>query len=355
MATVALGARVLLALVFLVAAVGKLADMDGTREALGEFHVPRRLIEPAAWLLPAAELLAAALLMIAPTARVGAILAILLLGAFVAGIAGAMARGEAPDCHCFGQISSSPAGRGTLIRNALLAAVALFVAIYGPGDSISAWVSGGEGAAIVAVVAVAAAVGFAGWSVQLWRERRRLADEVGRLQSQLAAFPPGLPVGASAPRFGLSAVDGQVMTLDALLARGRPVALMFVSPDCGPCAVMLPDIARWQARLDDRITIAVPARGPVEQTRQMAAQYGLENVLIDDHDEVFSAYRGTATPSVVILSPDGKVTSRMHSTHAIIEGVIRKSLEREAAQGPRPAPDASNGKPFEVMQSPAAR
>ena len=94
MATVALGARVLLALVFLVAAVGKLADMDGTREALGEFHVPRGLIEPAAWLLPAAELLTAALLMIAPTARVGAILAILLLGAFVAGIAAAMARGR---------------------------------------------------------------------------------------------------------------------------------------------------------------------------------------------------------------------------------------------------------------------
>ena len=76
----------------------------------------------------------------------------------------------------------------------MLAAVALFVAIYGPGDSISAWVSGGQGAAIVAVVAVSAAVGFAGWSVQLWRERRRLADEVRKLRTELSAFPPGLPV-----------------------------------------------------------------------------------------------------------------------------------------------------------------
>jgi thiol-disulfide isomerase/thioredoxin/uncharacterized membrane protein YphA (DoxX/SURF4 family) len=353
MATVALGARVLLALVFLLAAVGKLADMDGTREALDEFHVPRRLIKPAAWLLPAAELLSAGLLMIAPTARVGAILAILLLGAFVAGIAAAMARGEAPDCHCFGQISSSPAGRGTLIRNAVLAAVALFVAIYGPGDSINAWVSGGQGAAIVAVVAVAAAVGLAGWSVQLWRERGSLADEVQKLRTELAAFPPGLPVGANAPRFGLPSADGQVITLDSLLARGHPVALMFVSPDCGPCAAMFPDIARWQMRLDDKITIAIPTNGPIDAIRSMATRHGLENVMIDDDYQVFSAYRGAATPSVMILSPEGQVSSRMHSTHAIIEGVIRKSLQSEAAQPS--APTASNGKPFEIVQSPADR
>ncbi len=66
--------------------------------------------------------------------------------------------------------------------------------------------------------------------------------------------------------------------------------------------------------------------------------------MIDDDDEVFSAYRGVATPSVVILTADGKVASKMHSTHAIIEGVIRKSLDSEAA--PPSVPPATNGKPF---------
>jgi hypothetical protein len=56
---------------------------------------------------------------------------------------------------------------------------------------------------------------------------------------------------------------------------------------------------------------------------------------------------------VVILTADGKVASRMHATHAIIEGVIRKSLDSEPA---RPSvPPATNGKPFDVVQSPAAR
>ena len=41
-----------------------------------------------------------------------AIVAALLL-AFVGGIAFNMARGNAPDCHCFGQLHSEPAGRSS--------------------------------------------------------------------------------------------------------------------------------------------------------------------------------------------------------------------------------------------------
>src|SRR5436190_15919143 len=106
MASIALGARVLLALVFATAAAGKFADQSGTRRALADFRVSNRLLKPFGILLPLAELATAVALLFQPTARWGALSAVILLSLFIAGIARAMARGEAPDCHCFGQISS---------------------------------------------------------------------------------------------------------------------------------------------------------------------------------------------------------------------------------------------------------
>ena len=129
-------ARVLLALVFATAAVGKFADPVGSRRALEDFGLSQRYLKPGGVLLPAAELAIAVALLFQPTARWGAVGALVLLLVFIAAIARAMARGEAPDCHCFGQISSAPAGPRTLIRNAVLAVPVLLVAVDGPGQSL---------------------------------------------------------------------------------------------------------------------------------------------------------------------------------------------------------------------------
>src|SRR4051812_4490479 len=98
MASVALIARLALALVFGTAAAGKLADPAGTRRALTDFGAPARSLSALVLLLPLAELATALALLFQPTARWGALSAVLLLSLFVAGIARAMARGEAPDC-----------------------------------------------------------------------------------------------------------------------------------------------------------------------------------------------------------------------------------------------------------------
>ncbi len=103
-----LTARLLLAAVFAVAGIAKLLDRDGSRQALIGFGVPERLAPPLAILLPLAELIVAVALLPLVFAWWGAIGALALLGLFVVGIAISMARGEAPDCHCFGQIHSEP-------------------------------------------------------------------------------------------------------------------------------------------------------------------------------------------------------------------------------------------------------
>ena len=50
-----------------------------------------------------------------------------LLSVFVVGISINLARGRKPECHCFGQLHSAPAGWKTLARNGVLAAVAGFI------------------------------------------------------------------------------------------------------------------------------------------------------------------------------------------------------------------------------------
>src|SRR4051812_12633291 len=97
--------------------MAKLVDLPGSRHALENFGVPGRFVAPGAVALPIAELVAAGLLLPASTARAGAILAVALLLTFVWGIAAALRRGAAPECHCFGQLHSRPAGAETIGRN----------------------------------------------------------------------------------------------------------------------------------------------------------------------------------------------------------------------------------------------
>ena len=124
---VLLVARLLLAAVFAVAALAKLADLPGSRQAMRDFGVPARLAAPLGTLLPLAELAVAVALIPRASAWWGAVGALALLLLFVAGIGVSLARGRHPDCHCFGQIHSAPAGWQTLVRNGALAAVAGFV------------------------------------------------------------------------------------------------------------------------------------------------------------------------------------------------------------------------------------
>src|SRR5919107_3979977 len=127
MGTALLIARLLLAGIFLVAGVAKLADRTGSRQAVIDFGLPGALAAPLGILLPLAELAVAAALIPTSTAWWGALGALALLLLFVAGIGANLARGRKPDCRCFGQLHSAPAGWSTLARNAVLAALAAFV------------------------------------------------------------------------------------------------------------------------------------------------------------------------------------------------------------------------------------
>lgn len=81
------------------------------------FGMGPRLAPVGARLLPIAELAVSAALIPAATARLGAVAAIALLMIFSVAIARTLRAGSAPDCNCFGGLTQTEVGRGTLIRN----------------------------------------------------------------------------------------------------------------------------------------------------------------------------------------------------------------------------------------------
>src|SRR3954469_20845580 len=97
MDTALIVARLALALVFALAGAAKLADLPGSRNALEDFGVSQHLARPFAVVLPLAELLTATLLLFAPTAQIGGLLAAALLLLFIGGIANALHAGRTPD------------------------------------------------------------------------------------------------------------------------------------------------------------------------------------------------------------------------------------------------------------------
>jgi thiol-disulfide isomerase/thioredoxin/uncharacterized membrane protein YphA (DoxX/SURF4 family) len=338
LATVLIGARVVLAAVFAIAGAAKLLDLPGSRNALVEFGVPARAVPAAAVLLPIAELATAIALVPAETARAAAVVAVVLLGAFILGIANAMRRGEAPDCHCFGQLQSAPAGRSTLARNAGLAALGIVIIADGPGPSISSWVSDRTGAELAAVGTGAAAVLLGAIAMSLWVDRRRLQGELEEATDALAGRPPGLPVGSVAPSFALADLAGGTQTLESLLSRGLPVVLAFVSPDCGPCQSMFPELGRWQASLGERLTVAAVSRGAPEDNRPIAEEHGISTLLLQENMEVMQVYRTSATPTLVVINADGTIGSPIVGSAFSIEPLIRVTLQRsEAAAAERSA------------------
>src|SRR5581483_7307292 len=184
----------------------------------------------------------------------------------------------------------------------------------------------GIGTVAVGLLAVAVAL-----LVRLLRQNERLfaalaeahvpfEDDEPVVRQDVALPSSGLPIGAPAPAFQLSDLDGQMVTLADLLRANLPLALFFVSPTCGPCAAMLPDIARWRQQYGELMTFAFISSGNREENQQKFADAG--TVLLQSGSEISTAYEARWTPAVLIVKADGSIASRLASGSDAIRRLI---------------------------------
>jgi len=314
---VTLAAGLVLVLVFAVAGAAKLADRGGTRTAVAAFGVPRPLIAAAALLVPLAEITAAVLLLV-PGARVAGAAAVLaLLGMLSGAVAISMARGRAPDCHCFGQLHSRPAGWTTLARNAGLGGLAVLALTGDPVAPGATAILTCAAAVATAGTATAIALGF----LSLIRSHGRLLLRIDALEHALAEAgvavaeatpaPPqiGMAPGSNAPSFAAIDHTGAAISLDDLLAPGLPLLLTFTSLECDPCRELMPRLEAWRGEHADRMTIAVVSTGDRAAAAEEARLHGFDRVIVDEDFGLYERYEANGTPSAVLVSPDATVAS----------------------------------------------
>jgi methylamine dehydrogenase accessory protein MauD len=308
--TVVLFARLGLAVVFALAGAAKLADLAGSRRAVRAFGVPVALAGVVGTLLPLAELAVAGSLIGSGSARWGAVGALILLGGFVVGIAVALGRGRQPDCHCFGQLHSAPAGWSTLARNLVLVGVAAVVVFAGPGLSVGAWLGSLSQEQVWVLAGLLAGVVVAGQAGLIWVLLRRHGAVLMRLRELEAGAASGasaLAVGDPAPRFDLPGLAGERVSLAGLLSAGRGVLLVFTDPRCGPCQALLPRLAAWQDAHSEGVTVALISRGPAAENLSARDEYGLRHIARQVAHETDARYGVLGTPSAILISADGRV------------------------------------------------
>ncbi len=330
-----LGIRIVLAAVFAVAGLAKLLGAAGSRGALEGFGVPRRAARLAGTVLPVAELAITAGLLVPASAWWSALAAAGLLAVFMAAIGVSMARGAAPDCHCFGRLHSAPVSWRTQVRNGVLAAAAGAAVLAGRGASGLSpvrWTGQlnaaelGLAAAVAVLCAVAAGQGW--FLYRLSRHNGRVLARLENLEQRIGVGGPpsaaglaggrqasgqgpvrGLAVGVPAPDFELPAADGRRVSLRALLGRGLPVLLVFSAPGCGHCDALLPQLAAWQHQHRDRLTVALASRRPAGQTAATPETHGVRDVLVQANREIAEAYGANGTPSAVLIAANGTIAS----------------------------------------------
>ncbi len=119
------GARIVIGLIFLAAALAKIADPAGFALQVAHYRIlPPALVHVPAILLPWIELLAGLSLVLGIRARSGAWFALGSLVVFTAAVGFAMARGLNFECGCFGTLGATRVGMGKLVQNLAMLAVA---------------------------------------------------------------------------------------------------------------------------------------------------------------------------------------------------------------------------------------
>jgi uncharacterized membrane protein YphA (DoxX/SURF4 family) len=126
-------AQIVAGLIFLAAALPKLADLPGFAGSVHNFRldavIPMAATNLLAMTIPWVELVAGLALVAGVRPRAGAIVYTVLLALFTVGVMQAMARGLSFDCGCFGKTGSATIGAKKLAENLAMLAVGVIAAV----------------------------------------------------------------------------------------------------------------------------------------------------------------------------------------------------------------------------------
>ncbi len=306
--------------IFALAGIGKLLDLKGAEKAVIAFGTPKEFARTFAIAIPFAELVFAFCFLFNETSWIGAIGGLILLLSFIGGMAWQIRLGNAPDCHCFGQIHSEPVGIRSLVRNIIFAALTLVLIFRGPENQglTLAGTSGQIALVVSLIVIVTVLVVMAAYIKRLADQNRDLvrrfellelfANDGKPVERNEAGDPTdSLPIGAQFPDFALQNLKGRIVTIEHLLSDPLPKLFLFVGPSCEPCKALLPELEKWREEFAAKIRFVYVSSGSANENAEVFGEEIGKLMLLQKHRELADSVYAKWTPAAIFVASDGTI------------------------------------------------
>lgn len=334
--------RLILFGVFAVAGVSKFLDPEGSKKTLRDFNTPEEFTGFFSVALPFAEIVFAVCLLFVTMSWVGALGCLILLLTFIGGMAWQMAQGKAPDCHCFGQLHSEPVGKKSLIRNIILALLAIVLLASGrasQGFDLASTTAGMLQIVLILFLVILAVV-LLGYLVDVAAQQREIVRRLGILEfasggadaverNEAGDPSDGLPIGAPLPDISIPDINGRLVRFEHLMDGTSPFLLLFVGPQCAPCESLLPEIKEWETALAGKAKFIFISHGDVAASRKKFEAPG-RVVLVEDAARPFAkAVHAKWTPTALYVDANGNIAGHIAAGDIQIRRLVDQMRSRD--------------------------
>src|SRR2546427_1858453 len=136
----------------------------------------------------------------------------------------------------------------------------------------------------------------------------------------------GLKAGTPAPGFSLPDIHGGTVSLNQF--RGRKVLLVFSDPQCGPCDVLAPKLARFHRKHGNNgLSVVMVGRGDREENRKKAMQHGIAfPVVLQEKWKLSREYGIFATPTGFLIGQDGVIVRNVATGPDEVMALAREGI-----------------------------
>lgn len=327
--------RIILAILLATAGVAKLTDLKGAEKAARGFGVSGPLATFGPVLLSVAEIVLGLMLLFPSVSWWGALGATVLLLIFIGMMAYQWFKGNAPDCHCFGQLHSEPVGLKSIVRNVIFLGLAAFPVLRGPnaqGLQMQAVTPEMMPTILgtVAVIMIGGAILYLRKIVAMQSDLVRrldllevIAKEGTPVAHEHVSDPnEGLPIGSPIPDLQLRFLDGASVSSRLLVGQGKAVLFFFVSPTCEPCQALLPEFDRWSKELSGRVRTFFITSGSQKDNQKKFESLDRSQILLDEGRTFAMTVGGRWTPTALFVDASGKIASHVAAGDSAIESLI---------------------------------
>jgi len=140
-----------------------------------------------------------------------------------------------------------------------------------------------------------------------------LARQIGVLHERVAPAGAllngtGPGVGEPSPKLEVQALAGNAVTVGGSLAAGRALLMLFVSPTCPICKVLIP-VAQDFSKTE-RLEVLFVGDGDAEEQKKLVARFGIDAGRFVNGPEIGLAYRVDKLPYAVLLDNEGLISAK---------------------------------------------